>query len=66
MAPDQDLQSNLRQLNCSGTTSQVMEAKHEVDALIATVLPDQVSVVTYTNQAIGGQASGGLTRNHRE
>lgn len=61
MAPDQNLQSNLRVLNCSGTTAQVM-AKHEVDALLSAALPDQVSVVTYTNQSIMSAPKGELSR----
>jgi hypothetical protein len=39
-----------------------MAAKHEVDALITTVLPDQVSLVTYTNQAIAKDVKGEVTR----
>lgn len=62
MAPDQNLQSNLRVLNCSGTTAQVMAAKHEVDALLSAALPDQVSVVTYTNQSIMSAPKGELSR----
>jgi len=52
MAAEQNYQSNQRVLNCSGTPTQIMAAKHEIDFLISTVIPGEVSLITYTDKSL--------------
>jgi hypothetical protein len=56
MAAEQNYQSNQRVLNCSGTPTQIMAAKHEIDFLIAAVLPAEVSLITYTDKSLADES----------
>lgn len=51
-APTQSAESSRRTLLCSGTTGQVIKAKHEIDLLLARHFPGEVSTLSYSSRSI--------------